>query len=65
MERSRLRARTDLRYALLNPILEELSREGKIKMTAGKPGELISLVELRGKSQWLGAIGMLSAYGDS
>ena len=60
MERSRLRARTDLRYALLNPILEELSREGKIKMTAGKPGELISLVELRGKSQWLGAIGIHS-----
>jgi len=45
MERSRLRARTGMRYALLNPILEELAREGRIKMTVGKHGELISLME--------------------
>jgi hypothetical protein len=34
-----------MRYALLNPILEELAREGKIKMTVGKQGDLIALVE--------------------
>ena len=33
MKRSRLRARTGMRYVLLNPILEELAREGGIKMT--------------------------------
>jgi len=32
MERSRLRASTGMRYALLNPIIEELSREGRIKL---------------------------------
>jgi hypothetical protein len=26
-----------MRYALLNPILEELAREGRIKMTVGTP----------------------------
>jgi hypothetical protein len=30
MERSRLRARTGMRYAVLNPILDELAREGMI-----------------------------------
>ena len=45
MERSRLRARTGMRYALLNPILEELAREGRIKMSVGKQGNLISLIE--------------------
>ena len=45
MERSRLRERTGMRYALLNPILEELAREGRIKMTVGKQGDLISLIE--------------------
>ena len=45
MERSRFRARTGMRYELLNPILEELAREGRIKMTVGKQGDLISLVE--------------------
>jgi len=38
MERSRLRACTRMRYALLNPILEELAREGRIKLTVGKHG---------------------------
>jgi hypothetical protein len=42
MERSRLRAATGMRYALLNSILEEPVREGKIKMTAGKQGSLIN-----------------------
>jgi hypothetical protein len=45
MERSRLRACTRMRYALLNPILEELAREGRIKMTVGKHGDLISLMD--------------------
>jgi hypothetical protein len=44
MERSRLRARTGMRYALLNPILEELASESKIKITVGKQGDLISLI---------------------
>ena len=42
MERSRLRTCTRMRYALLIPILEELVRKGRIKMTVGKQGELIS-----------------------
>jgi hypothetical protein len=33
MERSRLRARTGKGYVLLNPVLHELVREGKIKMS--------------------------------
>jgi hypothetical protein len=33
-----------MRYALLNPILEELAREGRIKMTVGTQGDLISLI---------------------
>ena len=36
MERSRLRRRMGMRYALINPILEELAREGRIKMTVGE-----------------------------
>jgi hypothetical protein len=33
MERSRLRRHTGMRYALLNPILEELARDGKIRIS--------------------------------
>jgi len=43
MERSRLRSSTGIRYALLNPILDELVKEGRIKIAAGKQGEWISL----------------------
>ena len=43
MERSRLRTCTGMKYALLNPILEELAREGRIKLTVGKSVDLISL----------------------
>jgi len=32
MERSRLRAARGMRYALLNPILDELAREGRIRI---------------------------------
>jgi predicted transcriptional regulator len=39
MERSKLRVRAGMRYALLNPILEELKKEGRIRMT----GDLVSL----------------------
>jgi hypothetical protein len=34
-----------MRYELLNPILEELAREGRIKITSGKRVDLISLKE--------------------
>jgi hypothetical protein len=44
MERSRLRARTGMRYTLLNPNLEELAKEGRIKMTVGKQEDSISLM---------------------
>ena len=43
MVRSRLRTCTGMKYALLNPILEELAREGRIKLTVGKSVDLISL----------------------
>jgi hypothetical protein len=45
MERSKLRASTGMRYALLNPILDELVREGRIKMTVGRHEDLVSLKE--------------------
>jgi len=44
MERSRLRACTGMRYALLNPILEELARKGRIRLTLGKDGDMVSLI---------------------
>jgi ribosomal protein L17 len=44
MERSRLRASTGMRYALLNPILDELVREGRIKTTLRKDGDIVSLI---------------------
>jgi hypothetical protein len=44
MERSRLRAAAGMRYTLLNPILQELARECRIKITSGKDGDLISLI---------------------
>jgi len=31
-----------MRYALLNPILEELVKEGRIKIAIGKQGDIIS-----------------------
>jgi predicted transcriptional regulator len=43
MERSRLRARTGMRYATLNPILDEMVKEGRIRIAVGKHGDLISL----------------------
>ena len=44
MERSRLRARTGMRYALLNHILEELAREGRIRLTTSMQGDIVSLI---------------------
>ena len=44
MERSRLRRCMAMRYALLNPILEELVREGRIKITVTMQRDLISLI---------------------
>lgn len=43
MERAFLRRRIGWRYAILDPILEELEREGKIKVTLGQKGGMISL----------------------
>jgi len=45
MERSRLRALTGMRYALLNPILDELAKEGRIRIAIGKHGDFISLTD--------------------
>jgi hypothetical protein len=44
MEQSRLRASAGMRYAFLNPILEELIREGRIRLTLGKDGYMVSLI---------------------
>jgi hypothetical protein len=33
-----------MRYALLNPILDELMKEGRIKIAAGKDGDMVSLI---------------------
>jgi hypothetical protein len=33
-----------MRYALLIPILEELMKEGRIKIAAGKQGDIVSLI---------------------
>jgi len=45
MERSGLRRRRGMRYALINPILEELAREGRIKISLRKYGDIVSLVK--------------------
>ena len=44
MDRSRLRARTGMKFALLNPILDELIKEGRIRIATCKDGDLISLI---------------------
>jgi hypothetical protein len=33
-----------MRYALLNPILDELVREGRIRLTASTQGDIVSLI---------------------
>jgi hypothetical protein len=43
MVRDSLRAATGLRLATLNMLLDELAREGKINITPGKRGDMISL----------------------
>lgn len=40
LERSRLRSKTTIRYSRLNPILDELVKEGRIRIT----GEIVTLV---------------------
>ena len=45
MERSRLRASTGMRYAMLIPILEELVKKGRIKISLRKYGDIVSLVQ--------------------
>jgi hypothetical protein len=39
MERSRLRRHAEMRYALLDPILEELAKDGKVRIE----GETITI----------------------
>jgi hypothetical protein len=39
-----LRASTGMRYALLNPILDELAREGRIRITVSKQGDIVTLI---------------------
>ena len=45
MERSRLRQYMAIRYTVLNPLLDELAREGKINIAPGKHEDIISLKE--------------------
>jgi len=47
MERSRLRRCMGVEYAALNPILDELAREDRIKIAVGKHGDFISLGNVR------------------
>jgi hypothetical protein len=45
MERSRLRRCTGMGYAFLNSILEELVKEGRIKVSLGmEEGDIIALI---------------------
>ena len=44
MERSRLRAATGMKYALLNPILDELMKEGRIRITLTMKRDIVSLI---------------------
>ena len=43
MERAFLRRRLGWRYAILDPILEDLEKRGRIKVTLGQKGGMISL----------------------
>jgi DNA-binding HxlR family transcriptional regulator len=43
MERASLRRKIGWRYAVLDPALEELEKEGRIKITLGRQGGSISL----------------------
>jgi hypothetical protein len=43
MERCSLRKRIGWKYSVLDPLLVELEREGKIKMSVGRQGDMISL----------------------
>ena len=38
MERSSLRRRVGWKYSILDPVLEQLEKEGKIKIAVGKHG---------------------------
>ena len=43
MERASLRRRIGWKYSVLDPIIDELEKEGRIKIAAGKQGWFISL----------------------
>ncbi|VVB64835.1 Uncharacterised protein [uncultured archaeon] len=46
MERSRLRARAGMRYEMLNPILDGLVREGRIRLTASMQGYIRKVLSM-------------------
>ena len=43
MIRNRLRDRLQVRLAILDPILDELEQQGKVKITLGQKGGLVTL----------------------
>jgi len=44
MEQGRYRACTGMRYDFLNPLLDKLAGEDRIKVTLGKDGDIVSLI---------------------
>ena len=44
IERYKLRRRMGMRYTLINPILEDLVKEGRIKISPRKYGDVVSLI---------------------
>jgi hypothetical protein len=46
MERSRLRRCMGVEKAYLDPILEDMAKEGRIRLTADKHGNMVSLLPL-------------------
>ena len=45
MIRNRIRDRLQVRLAILDPLLDELEKEGKVKITLGQKGGLVTLRE--------------------
>ena len=47
MIRNNLRDRLQVRLAILDPLLDELEKEGKVKLTLGRKGGTICLISKR------------------
>ena len=45
MIRNRIRDRLQVRLAILDPLLDELEQQGKVKLTLGQKGGLVTLQE--------------------